>query len=115
MVYGRQRQSHLRQTCDVFKAIADPSRRQMLDMLTAKELTVSDLMAPFTMSQPAVSKHLRVLREAGLVRETKVGRHRFYRLQPQPLLDVARWLAHYESFWRARFEVFTAMLNEESS
>src|SRR5438552_11123543 len=66
---------------DVYQAIADPTRRQILDLLAGAELPVNDLAAPFAMSRPAISQHLRVLREAGLVTDRKAGRQRLYRLQ----------------------------------
>jgi len=87
---------------DVFHAVADPTRRTLLDRLVVKELTVMELAESFEMSLPAVSQHLRVLREAGLVRERRDGRHRVYRLEATPLREVADWLSHYERFWRGR-------------
>ena len=84
---------------DVFQALADPTRRQLLNMLGEQEMAVTAISSHFPISRTAVSKHLRILAEAGLVKEQKVGRERRYRLQPEPLLEVKRWLAYYDRFW----------------
>ena len=85
---------------DVYRAISDPTRRALLDLLAGREHPVSALAERFTMTQPAISQHLRVLRDAGLVRERREGRSRLYRLQPEPLREAFEWLAQYERFWR---------------
>jgi DNA-binding transcriptional ArsR family regulator len=85
---------------DVFRAIADPTRRALLDRLRAGDLAVSDLAGPFRMTQPAVSQHLRILRDAGLVRAEQVGRQRVYRLNPRPLRDVFEWAGLYRRLFR---------------
>lgn len=100
-------------TPDVYRAISDPTRRQILDLLATSERPVGELAAPFAMSQPAISQHLRVLREAGLVAERRVGRQRRYRLNPEPLKEVATWVAQYERFWRDRFTALERYLDEE--
>ena len=87
----------------VFRAIADPTRRAILDLLMAGERAVNDLLAPFKMTQPAISQHLKVLREAGLVSERRAGRQRLYRLDPAPLKAVHDWTAHYERYWTQKF------------
>ena len=87
---------------DAFLAVADPTRRAILDRLRAGDAPVAQLAANFDMTRPAVSRHLRVLREARLVRERRGGddgRQRIYQLTPGPLRDVARWTAQYEEFW----------------
>ena len=89
---------------DVFHAVADPTRRRILDLLAAGERAVMDLVACFRISQPAISQHLRVLREVGLVRIRREGRQRMYSLSPQQLQIIAQWVAHYERFWDQRFE-----------
>ena len=89
---------------DAFLAIADPTRRAILDRLHAGSAPVAELAAGFTISRPAVSRHLRVLRDARLVRERRGGedgRQRVYELTPAPLREVARWAARYEEFWPA--------------
>jgi DNA-binding transcriptional ArsR family regulator len=77
----------------VFRAVADPTRRAMIERLRGAERSVTELSRPFRMSQPAISQHLRVLREAGLVRERQAGRWRLYRLEPSLLLGVREWAA----------------------
>jgi DNA-binding transcriptional ArsR family regulator len=89
---------------DVFRAVSDPTRRQMLELLRERDRTVTELAEPFDMSQPAVSQHLRVLRDAGLVEVRKQGRHRVYRLDPLPLQEVFDWAQYFEGFWRKRLE-----------
>ena len=84
---------------DVFTAISHRARRRMLDLLTEAERSVSDIAAHFEMSRPAVSQHLRVLLDAGLVTEQRHGRERRYRLVPEQLGPVRDWIAHYEQFW----------------
>ena len=84
---------------DVFHAIADPTRRGILDRLRAGPTPVNALAADFRQSRPAISRHLRVLKDARLVAETKVGRERRYRLQPAPLQQVAGWIEGYRAFW----------------
>jgi DNA-binding transcriptional ArsR family regulator len=101
-------------TPDVYRAISDPTRRRILDLLAVKERPVRELMEPFDMSQPAVSQHLKVLREAGLVKERKVGRERQYRLTPGPLKEVASWIGHYDRFWRERIAALERYLDEEA-
>ena len=76
-----------------FKAIADPTRRAILQALARQELAVQEIAAGFAMSRPAVSKHLRILKEAGLLSERRSGRQNFYRLEPTPLGEVAEWVA----------------------
>ncbi len=89
---------------DVFRAIADPTRRAILDRLGNEELPVMRLAQPFKITLPALSQHLRVLREAGLVTQRPVGRHRMYRLNAAPLKEVADWVEHYRHFWRGRLD-----------
>jgi DNA-binding transcriptional ArsR family regulator len=84
---------------DVYAAISHPVRRGLIDMLAGGEMPVKALAAPFSMTRPAISQHLQVLREAGLVAERRDGRRRLYRLEPAPLKQVADWVAHYEAFW----------------
>lgn len=90
-----------RSTADVFRAVADPTRRAILDRLRAGPAPVNALSADFDQSRPAISKHLRVLREAHLVTEQRAGRERLYQLRPQGLQRVAGWVEGYRSFWQA--------------
>lgn len=84
---------------DVFRAIADPTRRALLDRLRAGSRPVNELARDFKTSRPAISKHLRVLRQARLVSERREGRLRRYELTPAPLVDAFRWLESYRGFW----------------
>ena len=86
---------------DVFRAIADPTRRAILDRLRAGPANAGALAADFRQSRPAISKHLRVLREARLVVNNAVGRERVYEVDPVPLQMVAGWLEGYRSFWQS--------------
>ena len=87
---------------DVFGAISHPARRRMLDLLVAADRSVNAIAGHFQMSRPAVSQHLRILRDAGLVTEQRHGRERRYRLVPERLDPVRDWIAHYERFWDDR-------------
>jgi len=89
---------------DVFGAISHPARRQMLDLLAESDRSVNVIAAHFQMSRPAVSQHLRVLLDAGLVTEQRHGRERRYRLVPARLGTVRDWIARYEHFWDDRLQ-----------
>ena len=91
-------------TADVFHAVADPTRRRILDLLVEGDKAVSDLVAGFRISQPSISEHLRILREAGLVVARKVGRQRIYRLTPMYLQEIITWMATYHRFWDRRLD-----------
>lgn len=84
---------------DVFRAIADPTRRAILDRLRAGPAAVTVLAADFEQSRPAISKHLLVLKRAGLVAEQRAGRARIYRLRPEPLTRVSGWVEGYRALW----------------
>jgi len=84
---------------DVFRAVADPTRRALLDQLRTAEQSVTGLAGPFRMTQPAVSQHLRILRHAGLVRVRQIGRQRVYRLDARPLRDVFEWASLYRDLF----------------
>ncbi|MFD7522431.1 ArsR/SmtB family transcription factor [Paenibacillus chitinolyticus] len=98
---------------DVFQAIADPTRRKVLNLLAGQEMPVNAISGHFPMSRTAVSKHLRILADAGLVQERKVGREKRYRLQPEPLLELKRWLAYYERFWENRLSVLKHLVEAD--
>lgn len=84
---------------NIFSALADGSRRQILMMLTEKEMHVNNIAKNFKFSRPAVSKHLKILETSKLVKARKEGRERFYRLNPEPLNEVYKWLEFYNKFW----------------
>jgi DNA-binding transcriptional ArsR family regulator len=84
---------------DIFGAISHPARRRMLDLLTDGDRSVNTITGSFRMSRPAVSQHLRILLDAGLVTEQRHGRERRYRCVPEKLAPVRDWIAHYERFW----------------
>lgn len=79
----------------IFRAVADPTRRNILERLQERELTVLELWEPFRITQPSLSKHLAVLRRSGLISARRSGRHRYYRLSPQPLEQIAAWVAQF--------------------
>jgi DNA-binding transcriptional ArsR family regulator len=87
---------------DIFRALADPTRRAVFERLCHGEMAVGELTERFDVSQPAISQHLRVLRGAGLVSERRAGRHVFYRVDPKGMRPLVDWIAHYESFWNDR-------------
>lgn len=97
----------------VFRALADPTRRAILDRLRRREQGVTALCKPFDLSQPAISQHLRVLAEAGLVRAQRRGRERIYAVEAAPLRRAYDWLAHFEAFWEARLDRLGDLLDRE--
>ena len=100
-------------TCTVYRAISDPSRRTILDLLRdAGEMAAKALQEHFSFSQPALSKHLRLLREASLVQVRQEGRQRLYRLDATKLAEVHDWVAHYEAFWTGALDRLGGVLEE---
>jgi len=99
-------------TADAFNAVAEPRRRQILDLLAGGERPVNDLVEQLGLAQPLVSKHLRVLREVGLVRVREEGRQRLYRLDAAPLRPIYEWVRGYERIWTERFELLDEVLRE---
>src|SRR6187431_754662 len=99
-------------TTDAFNAVAEPRRRQILDVLTGGELAVNDVVDRLGLSQPQVSKHLRVLREVGAVDVREDGRQRFYRLNGEALKPIHDWVKEYERTWSERFDRLDAVLEE---
>lgn len=95
-----------------YGALAEPHRREILDLLRERERTVTDLVGRLDLSQPGVSKHLRVLREAGLVVSRAQGRERRYALRAAPLVEVDAWLEPYRAFWSDRLDALEAHLEE---
>src|SRR5579883_2156661 len=95
-----------------FAALGEPSRRRILDLLRERERPVGDLVAELGLSQPAVSKHLRVLREAGLVDVRGEQQRRLYRVRPEPLRSVDAWLEPYRRMWTERLDALESHLDE---
>ena len=97
-------------TADAFNAVAEPRRRQILQALASGELSVNDLVQRLRIAQPQVSKHLRVLREVGLVEARVDGRQRMYRLDGRPLKPIHDWVKEFEQTWNARFDALDDVL-----
>ncbi|MFS0869031.1 ArsR/SmtB family transcription factor [Paenibacillus xylanilyticus] len=106
--------SENKQSRDVFVAIADPTRRQLMQLLAqADEVPLHELTARFSMGRTAVSKHLNILKEAGLVVDRKVGRETRFRLNASPLREVEDWVAFYSKFWTINMMRLNQLLEEE--
>ena len=100
---------------DVYLAIADPTRRALLSRLADEGAkNVTELLKPFSISQPAVSKHLRVLREAGLVRSRKEGRLRLYEVEAGNLRQVFDWVSHFEEYWDEKLDALGGYLDKQN-
>jgi DNA-binding transcriptional ArsR family regulator len=99
-------------TSDAFNAVAEPRRRQILDVLAGGERPVNDLVDVLGLAQPQVSKHLRVLREVGVVDVRNAGRQRLYRLNAQALKPIHDWLKTYERSWSKRFDQLDVVLDD---
>jgi len=100
----------------VFGALADPTRRSILDRLTQGEATVAELVTPFEISQPAISRHLKVLERAGLISRTRRATARLSHLEAEPLKEATMWLAGYREYWEESYERLDELLetlNEE--
>jgi DNA-binding transcriptional ArsR family regulator len=96
-----------------FSALADPTRRAVLDLLRTGTRPAGDIARAFTVSRPAISKHLSILRRAHLVEERREGRHRLYQLNPEPLRAVDSWLDQYRQFWAASLNNLKAFVEAE--
>lgn len=99
---------------DVFTAISHPARRQMLDLLAEADRSVNAIAGHFRMSRPAVSQHLRILLDSGLVTEQRHGRERHYHFVPEQLGQVRDWIAHYERFWDDRLKRLQKLLTKRT-
>src|SRR5882672_5678677 len=98
-----------------FAALADPTRRAILARLASGEASVTELAEPFAMSQPAISKHLKVLERAGLISRSRDAQRRPRRLEAKPLAEACEWLEGYRQFWETRFQNLDALLEEIKS
>jgi DNA-binding transcriptional ArsR family regulator len=96
----------------IFQALADPSRRAIFESLTRGEAAVKDITARFDISQPAVSQHLAVLKDAGLVAGRREGRSVYYRVDPRGMKPLINWIAHYRAFWTERMDRLEKLLEK---
>ncbi len=96
----------------IFQALADPSRRAIFESLTRGEMAVKDITALFDISQPAVSQHLAVLKDAGLVTGRREGRRVYYRADPRGMKPLIDWIAHYHAFWAERIDRLEQLLEK---
>jgi|SRR5918993_2477080 DNA-binding transcriptional ArsR family regulator len=99
-------------TTDAFNAVAEPRRRDILDLLAGGELPVNHLVVLLDLAQPQVSKHLKVLRQVGLVEVRDEGRQRLYRLNGRPLKPIHDWVSSYQEAWEERFQALDELLGE---
>ena len=104
-------EKHIKRVESVFEIIAEPNRRAILSLLVLSQQSVGEIERRLRMPQPAVSKHLRVLREAGFVESTVDAQRRLYRLKPEPLQEVDAWLAPFRRFWSAHLDALERHLD----
>jgi len=100
---------------DVFQAIADPTRREIFDLLAGESMPVNDIAEKFDISRPAVSKHIKILNECGLIVIRKKGRKRYCRADVQKLQEVMAWLKRYQEFWDQKLDALEALLTDIDS
>ena len=96
---------------DVFTAIADPIRRDIIELVAVESLTINDIAKKFKVSRPAISKHLKILNECGIIDYSKQGRERFCQILPQNLLPAFLWIEQYKNLWENRIDNFETYLN----
>jgi DNA-binding transcriptional ArsR family regulator len=99
---------------DVFQAIADPTRRQIINMISHKKLNLNAVANKFDVSRPAISKHIKILTECGLIVIKQQGRERFCEANLKPLVEVSSWVDQYKEFWTARLDALEEYLKKES-
>lgn len=99
---------------DPFQAIADPSRRKILDMLSESSLTIGDLAQHFDMSRPAVSKHIKILEQSGLISIQDIGRERHCLLKKDGFAQIKTWVMHFDRFWAAKLGKLEALLDKKA-
>lgn len=100
---------------DVFQAIADPTRREVLRLLADKEMPISQITRHFPISRTAIAKHLHILTQAELVSGRKVGREKIYRLHPEPLTELKDWLSFYERFWSNKLSILKHVVEQDTN
>ncbi|GGH11751.1 ArsR/SmtB family transcription factor [Paenibacillus segetis] len=98
---------------DVFQAIADPTRREVLRLLTEEEMPISKITAHFKVTRTAIAKHLHILSEAELVSGRKEGREKIYQLRPEPLAELKQWLTYYEQFWNNKLSILGYVVEQD--
>lgn len=98
---------------DVFQAIADPTRRKIIYLLSDKELSLNEIAKNFKISRPAISKHIKILSESGLIKVKKQGREHFCRTNTEPLNEVSEWLSFFEKFWDGKLNALKKYLEEK--
>lgn len=99
---------------DVFQVIADPSRRQMLQLLSKKSLTINNLAGNFDMSRPAVSKHIKVLYNSGFISIQDIGRERYCTLRRDGFNELQNWISYFDKFWEGKLKKLELLLNQKS-
>ncbi len=97
---------------DVFQAIADPIRRDIIQLLSTQELTINEVANKFEISRPAISKHLKILYECELIKYNQIGRERLCLIQPEKLVPAFLWIKQYNELWEARIDSFENYINE---
>tara|TARA_R110000796_G_scaffold252637_1_gene389560 strand:- start:6933 stop:7256 length:324 start_codon:yes stop_codon:yes gene_type:complete len=100
---------------DVFQAIADPTRRDIINLIARKSLNLNSIAENFDMSRPAISQHIKILTECGIVVINQQGRERYCEVQPKKLMEVADWLEPFREMWEARFDKLDTLLKEMQS
>ncbi|PST83734.1 transcriptional regulator [Pedobacter yulinensis] len=98
---------------DVFQAISDPTRRNIISMLAEQAMNLNAVAARFEISRPAISKHIRILTECGLVKISRQGRERLCRAELRQLAEVADWVSHYQSFWNSKLDALGSFLDSQ--
>jgi DNA-binding transcriptional ArsR family regulator len=102
-------------TLDAFQVIADPSRRQILHLLSKDSLTINTLASNFDMSRPAVSKHIRILQEAGFISISDIGRERYCILKQDGFNDLQEWINYFDKFWVSKLQKLETILNKKAN
>ena len=97
---------------DVFQAIADPIRRDIIELVSEEKLTVNEIAKEFNISRPAISKHLKILNECGIIEFNQVGRERFCIIQPQQLVPAFLWIKQYNKLWKNQIDSFEDYINQ---
>lgn len=103
------------QTFDAFQAIADPSRRQILQLLSKDSMTINSLAENFEMSRPAVSKHIKILNNAGFISIQNIGRERYCILKQDGFSELQEWIDYFDNFWLSKLKKLETLLNHKSS